>query len=189
LIHSLESFISLKANTLSDGFALRSMALINGSIEKAFTDGEDMVARFDMLIGACLGGMALTAAGTAAVHALSYPLGGRFHVPHGVANAMLLIPVMEFNADACWNRLASAAEAFQQRGGARRGRGAAESVLARLREMVAFLKIPQHLAAFGVQESDLEELAGAAMQVTRLLANNPKPMDAAAIRDIYARIL
>lgn len=79
--HALESYISNKANPFSDMFALESMRLISGSIQEAYHHGDNMTAREDMLVGAMYGGMALTSAGTAAVHAMAYPLGGnsKFH--------------------------------------------------------------------------------------------------------------
>src|SRR5690606_30234472 len=98
--HALESFISNKANRFSDMFALESIRNIAASMLQAYHHGDDRQAREDMLIGSMYGGMALTCAGTAAVHALAYPIGGKFHVPHGVANSMLLPHVMEFNLDA-----------------------------------------------------------------------------------------
>ncbi len=101
--HSLESFISTKANPISDAFALESMRLIAGSIVEAWQQPESVRARGDMLLGSMYGGLALTAAGTAAVHALAYPLGGKFQVTHGVANAMLLPHVMAFNLTAAPN--------------------------------------------------------------------------------------
>jgi alcohol dehydrogenase class IV len=187
-IHSLESFISTKANPLSDTFALRSMRLIARNIRKAFSHGRDLEARHAMLVGSTLGGMALTAAGTAAVHALAYPLGGKFHVPHGVANSMLLMPVMEFNYDVIKPKLVEVADAMGiDAGGTTDSRSRA--VMDEMRAMVKDLEIPTNLGAFGVTEEDLDSLAQAASKVTRLLGNNPKEMSVEDIREVYGKLL
>ncbi|MBB6730666.1 iron-containing alcohol dehydrogenase [Cohnella zeiphila] len=188
--HALESFISNKANPISDMFALEAMRKISGSIETAYREGRSLKAREDMLIGSMYGGMALTGSGTAAVHALAYPLGGKFHIPHGVANSMLLPHVMAFNYDAIEERLAEAATVM----GLREGRGAsrtaaAEAVIEKIAEWTKTLDIPQQLAAFGVREEHVPELAVAASKVTRLLDNNPKPLDIPQIEALYRKLL
>jgi alcohol dehydrogenase class IV len=188
-IHSLESYISKKANPISDAFALRSMRLIANSIREAYSNGQNLDARHDMLIGSLLGGMALTSSGTAAVHALAYPLGGKYGIPHGLSNSMLLIPVMEFNFDAIHSRLADVAEVI--------GLGAKEPSVERkarialdeLGSLVTDLSIPKKLAPFGVRPEDLDYLATSAAQVTRLLNNNPKPVSLSDIRGIYSKLL
>lgn len=188
-IHSLESFISTKANPLSDAFALRSMRLIGRNIRKAFTHGDDLDARHAMLMGSTLGGMALTAAGTAAVHALAYPLGGKFGVPHGVANAMLLVPVMEYNFDAIKPSLAEVADAMGIDTEGRTIDSRAKAVMEELRALVKDLEIPTNMGAFGVTEGDLDFLAQSASKVTRLLGNNPKEMSVEDIREVYSKLL
>lgn len=187
-IHSLESFISKKANPFSDTFALRSMGLIGKSIRKAYFTGGDVEARHDMLVGSMLGGMALTAAGTAAVHALAYPLGGKFGIPHGVANSMLLLPVMEFNFEAIIEQLAEVAGAMGLAlGGSTSCK--AQAVMDEIGSLVKELEIPQSLQRYGVKEQDLDALAAAASQVTRLLGNNPKAMSVTDIKAVYSKIL
>ena len=105
LAHTIECYTSNKANAFSDTWAMKGMKLIFKSIEAACNDNDEQ-ARADMLVAAFYGGVAIAASGTTAVHALSYPLGGKYHVPHGVSNAMLLYPVMNFNKDAVQDRLA-----------------------------------------------------------------------------------
>jgi alcohol dehydrogenase class IV len=188
--HALESFISNKANPISDMLALEAMRKISGSIATAYHEGGSLTAREGMLIGSMYGGMALTSSGTAAVHALAYPLGGKFNIPHGVANSMLLPHVMAFNYDAIEDRLAEAAVAM----GLQESRSvsksvAAEAVIERIAEWTKEFDIPQNLAAFGVREEHLAELAIAASKVTRLLDNNPKPLDVRQIEDLYRKLL
>jgi alcohol dehydrogenase class IV len=186
-IHAFESFISNKANPFSDMFALEAMRLITRSIQLAYGDGANLAAREDMLLGALYGGMALTCAGTAAVHALAYPLGGKFHIPHGVANSMLLPHVTQFNRDAIESRLLLVAQAMGLAGAT--PATAADAVVARLHGLIRELAIPQDLTAFGVKAGDVEALTASALKVTRLLANNPKPLTAQDVAAIYRRLL
>jgi alcohol dehydrogenase class IV len=187
--HSLESFISTKANPLSDTFALESMRLIAGSIVEAYQQPDSVRARGDMLLGSMYGGLALTGAGTAAVHALAYPLGGKFHVTHGVANAMLLPHVMAFNMDSCADRLKRAAcicgVALESDSDER----AASKLIAQISEWTSILNIPQNLREFGVAQEHLAEMAVAASKVTRLMANNPKALSLDDIQQLYRRLL
>ena len=192
-VHSLESYISTKANPVSDMFAMESMRLIGANIVEAYQNGRSVKAREAMMLGSMYGGLALTAAGTAAVHALAYPLGGMFGITHGVANAMLLPHVMAFNKDAIVARLANVARALDI---SRHGKEsndsdetAADALIERLTEWTDVVQIPQDLRQFGVSESHLDALAEAASKVKRLLGNNPKPLSHADIKAIYQRLL
>ncbi|WP_288404290.1 iron-containing alcohol dehydrogenase [uncultured Pseudomonas sp.] len=187
--HSLESFISNKANPVSDTFALESMRLIAGSIVEAYQQPDSVRARSDMLLGSTYGGVALTAAGTAAVHALAYPLGGKFHVTHGVANAMLLPHVMAFNLDSCAPRLKRAALVCGLARQEDSDEAAAGKLIEQIATWTATLEIPQDLAAFGVREEHLPDMAVAASKVTRLMVNNPKPLSLDDIQALYRRLL
>jgi len=187
-VHALESYISTKANPVSDMFAMESMRLIGANIVEAYENGHSVKAREAMMLGSLYGGLALTAAGTAAVHALAYPLGGMFNVTHGVANAMLLPHVMAFNKDAVVDRLAAVARVLGL-GAGDHDEDAAELLIARLAEWTAVLRIPQDLRQFGVVEDDVAPLAVAASKVTRLLGNNPKPLNLDDIEAIYRRLL
>lgn len=187
--HALESYISTKANSISDLFALESIRLIAGSLLQAYQNGSDLKARENMLLGSMYGGMALSAAGTAAVHALAYPLGGKFHITHGVANSMLLPHVMNFNMDAIHDRLGHVAYAMGLQTGTEGGAAAADAVIGRIFDWTAQMRIPQDLRVFGVTDADVEDLAAAASKVTRLLNNNPKPMNIAEIQAVYRKLL
>ncbi|CAM2193323.1 alcohol dehydrogenase [Paraburkholderia kururiensis] len=188
-IHALESYISTKANPVSDMYAMESMRLIGANLLEAYDNGQSLKAREAMLLGSMYGGLALTAAGTAAVHALAYPLGGMFNVTHGVANSMLLPHVMQFNLDAIEARLANVAHALAIAHHDDSDAQAAEKLLARIREWTAALAIPQDLRRFGVSEDHLDALAVAASKVKRLLGNNPKPLSLDDIKAIYRRLL
>ena len=180
--HALESYISNKANPISDMFALESIRLISSSIEASFFDGTNIDAREKMLIGSMYGGMALSSAGTAAVHALAYPLGGKFGISHGVANSMLLPHVMRFNKDAIEDRLTTVANKMGLNGGA-------EEVIQQIISWTEILEIPQDLKKYGVQAKDIENLANAASKVTRLLDNNPKKLEITDMQKIYANLI
>ncbi|MGO4326164.1 iron-containing alcohol dehydrogenase [Cupriavidus sp. 2TAF22] len=188
-VHSLESYISTKANPVSDMFAMESMRLIGANLVEAYRNGSSVKAREAMMLGSMYGGLALTAAGTAAVHALAYPLGGMFNITHGVANAMLLPHVMAFNKDAIVGRLATVARALDVCGHGDDDESAAQKLIDRLAEWTDVLQIPQDLRAFGVSETHLDALAEAAAKVKRLLGNNPKPLSLADIKAIYQRLL
>lgn len=189
-IHALECYISKKANPLSDTFALRAMTLINRSIRIAYSNGSNLEARHDMLLGSFLGGMCIASSGTAAVHALAYPLGGKYRIPHGVSNAMLLPHVMEFNKEAAAERLKQAAIAMEiEDAGFLQAAEAAERVIESLHQLIRDLNIPESLKEFGVAEQDAGSLVDGALKVTRLLDNNPKALSREDIGSIYARLL
>ncbi len=188
-VHALESYISTKANPVSDMFAMESMRLIGANIVEAYQDGRSIKAREAMMLGSMYGGLALTAAGTAAVHALAYPLGGMFGITHGVANAMLLPHVMAFNKDAIVGRLATVARALDIGRHDDDDATAAEALIERLAEWTEVVQIPQDLRQFGVSESHLDVLTEAASKVKRLLGNNPKPLSHADIKAIYQCLL
>lgn len=187
--HSLESFISNKANLISDMVALESIRLISASIVEAYQNGQSIEAREKMLVGSMYGGMALTGAGTAAVHALAYPLGGKFHIPHGVANSMLLPHVMEFNMDAITDRLYLVAEPMGISVQGYSKEEVAQKVVDRIVEWTNILEIPQNLKEYGVTEDDIQELAISASKVTRLLNNNPKEVSVEDMEAIYRKLL
>ncbi|WP_226701514.1 iron-containing alcohol dehydrogenase [Priestia aryabhattai] len=187
--HSLESFISNKSNLISDMVALESIRLISSSIIEAYQNGNSVEAREKMLVGSMYGGMALTSAGTAAVHALAYPLGGKFKIPHGVANSMLLPHVMEFNMDAIEDRLFLVAEPMGIKIEGFSKTEVAQKVVNRIVEWTNVLEIPQNLKEYRVKEEDVPELALSASKVTRLLNNNPKEVSLKDMEGIYRKLL
>lgn len=187
--HSLESFISNKSNLISDMVALESIRLISSSIIEAYQNGNSVEAREKMLVGSMYGGMALTSAGTAAVHALAYPLGGKFKIPHGVANSMLLPHVMEFNMDAIEDRLFLVAEPMGIKVEGFSKTEVAQKVVNRIVEWTNVLEIPQNLKEYGVKEEDVPGLALSASKVTRLLNNNPKEVSLKDMEGIYRKLL
>lgn len=192
LAHCVECFTGNKANPFSDMYALEGCDLILNNIEKACDDPEAMEAKNRMQIAAYYGGLAITASGTTAVHALSYPLGGKYHIAHGVSNAMLLAPVMRFNAedlvvkerlaliyDRCCHEAVKVHTVEEK----------AAWMIVRMEAIIEHLEIPTSLTEFNVPKEDLEGLVEAGMQVTRLLNNNMRKVTAEDARAIYKQVL
>jgi alcohol dehydrogenase class IV len=185
LIHAIEGYTGNKATTFSDAMALEAMRLIVGSLRRAVKNGSDKEARNQMSEGALFGGMAFMNSGVTAVHALAFPLGSQFHVPHGTANAVLLPYVMECNLSANLPRFVTVAKML---GAATEGlsdQEAAEKGLEAAKALSADIGIPIHLRELGVPKEALEGLASATMNVTRLLANNPKALTPDDVRAIW----
>jgi alcohol dehydrogenase len=189
LAHAIECYTSQKANPFSDTFALKAVGLISKSLRRAYREGQNIEARHDMLLAALFGGMCIATSGTTAVHALAYPLGGKYRMPHGLSNAVLLPHVMQFNLDAAEDRFRDIAAAMGLDVAGLPARQAAERMIENLYALNGELNIPSGIAAYGVTEADLDTLVEAASQVTRLLDNNPKPLTRSDMRTIYRRLL
>ena len=185
LIHAIECYTGNKANTFSDALALEAMRLIVGNLRTAVKNGSDKEARNHMSEGALIAGMAFGNSGVAAVHALAYPLGSRFHVPHGVANGLLLPYVMECNLSANLPKYAIVAQMLGVETEGLSLQKAAEKGVEAAKALATDIGIPLHLRDLGVPKKALEEMAVATMDVTRLLANNPKKLTLDDVRRIW----
>ncbi|MFA5434095.1 MAG: iron-containing alcohol dehydrogenase [Candidatus Paceibacterota bacterium] len=189
LTHAVECYTSKKANPLSDIFALASAKLIFLNIKEAYSEASNMTAKENMLMGSFLGGAAITSSGTTAVHALSYPLGGKFHIPHGISNAILFKHVMEFNFDHCHEKLAMICDAINPSLASQNTFKRAEYILNLIEDIISYTQIPDSLRSYGVSDSDLDFIVNAAANVTRLLSNNCKPISHDDIRKIYNKVM
>ena len=191
LAHAIECYTSKKANPFSDTFAMEALDLILNNIIPACDDPEAMDAKNKMQIAAFYAGIAITASGTTAVHALSYPLGGKYHIAHGVSNAILLAPVMRFNAPYCQERLAAAYDrcCHDEVKTCRTAEEKTAWVISTLEHIVKHLEIPTSLQEFGVPAEDIDGLVEAGMQVQRLLVNNMRPVTPEDARKLYLEIL
>ena len=185
LVHAIESYTSIRSNTFTDALALDAMRLIVGGLRTAVNNGSDEEARNHMSEGALLAGIAFGNAGVAAVHALAYPLGARFHTSHGAANGLLLPYVMECNLPANLPKYAVVAQMLGEKTEGLSLREGAERVVKAVKELVADIGIPLHLRGLGVPEEALEGMAVATMDVTRLLSNNPKKLILDDVRGIW----
>ena len=189
IIHAVESYTSKNATSISDMFARQAIQLIAANIRTAYADGSNLTARSNMLEGSLLAGIAFCNAGVTAVHAFAYPIGAEFHIPHGVANSIMLTPVMEFNKLGNLERFAEMAEYLGENTAGLSTRDAASAAVQAMRTLAADLKIPDHLSEFGIKEEDIPELAEGVMKVTRLLANNPRELTQKDAEAIYRSVL
>jgi len=189
LIHALEAYTSRNATPLSDLLAEQAMRRIYGSLRKAFADGDDLAARANMLEGSLLAGMAFANAGVTAVHAFAYPIGAEFHIPHGIANSIMLPAVLEFNLMGNLEKFGHIAEIFGEPVGDANARERARRALRAIQELMEDLQVPRRLRDFGVTEEHLPALAAGVMNVTRLLANNPRRITLADAESIYRKAL
>ena len=185
MVHAIEAYTSQhRKNPVSDNLARSALALLAGNLRSAVLDGGNLEARAAMLLGAFQAGQAFANAPVAAVHALAYPLGGHYHIPHGLSNSLVLPSVLAFNAPAAAPLYAELAPIVLGRtvdGGAE---AAAEALIAGLRQLIDDVALPATLAAAGVPADDLPMLADDAMLQQRLLVNNPREVareDALAI--------
>lgn len=189
LAHVVECFTSKKATPFSDSYALEGAKLIFANIREAYNNPDNMDAKNKMLIGAYYGGIAITGSGTTAVHALSYPLGGKFHIAHGVSNAILFAHVMKFNKDACAERLAVLCDAINPAYAQKTVTEKADYVIEQIADIVKVTIIPTDLTQYGVTMDDLEFLVTAGSQQQRLLVNNMKELSLDDIRNIYLKVV
>lgn len=189
LCHAIECFTSNKKNPFSDLYALQAFEMIMKNIEKACDDPEALEEKNKMLLASFYAGVAITASGTTAVHALSYPLGGKYHIPHGVSNAILLTPVMKFNEPVCRELFAEVYDRLALDAGAETEEEKSAWIVSRMEEIVKHLNIPTSLKEFGIGDEDLETLVAAGMEVQRLLVNNRKTVTAEDARRLYLEIM
>lgn len=189
LAHVVECFTSKKATPFSDCYALEGAKLIFANIREAYNNPGNMDAKNKMLIGAYYGGIAITGSGTTAVHALSYPLGGKFHIAHGVSNAILFAHVMKFNKDACAERLAVLCDAINPAYAEKTVEEKADYVIDQIADIVKVTNIPTDLTQYGVTMDDLDFLVTAGSQQQRLLVNNMKELSLDDIRNIYLKVV
>lgn len=184
LTHCMEAYTNKFAHRVIDMYAYDGMKLIAGSLVKAVKYGNDEEARSDVAMGSLFGGFCLGPVNTAAVHALSYPLGSRFHLAHGLSNALLLPYVMEFNLPASTARYAEVALAL----GCSLQKNDEVTALAginKVKELIRDCGLPARLREVNIPESSLSTMATEAMKITRLLKNNPRELTEADALAIY----
>ena len=184
LTHCIEAYTNKFAHPVIDMYARKGIELIAANLLRAVKDGRDIEAREALMLGSYYGGICLGPVNTAAVHALSYPLGGEYHIPHGLANAILLPSVMRFNCSSDIRRFADIALACGVTPGATDEETAGKGIdfITRLSKDCG---IPAGLTEIGVPESAVSHIAEAAMQVQRLLKNNPREVTPEDAKDIY----
>jgi len=174
LCHAIESYTSINASPLSELLSLEAIALISENLRTAVHDGSNIAAREKMLLGSLYAGLGLANAGVTAVHSLSYPLGGRYGIPHGLANTVLLPHVMSFNISGAQEKFVDIAEAMGEMVEGLPLREAAYLAVEAVNALVEDCGIQTNLEDLGISEDDFEEMAKIAMTVARPLANNPR---------------
>ncbi|HEX7646461.1 MAG TPA: iron-containing alcohol dehydrogenase, partial [Noviherbaspirillum sp.] len=178
----------LKKNPLSDMLARQALILLSHNIIAACEDGKNLQVRQAMLLGAMLAGQSFANAPCAAVHALAYPIGGIFHVPHGLSNSLVLPHVLRFNAPAAAPLYAELAEIVApSASGSVEAR--TQALIDRMVQIAERTGIETQLRQVGIAETDLDRLADDAMLQTRLLTNNPREVLRDDARAIYAAAL
>jgi alcohol dehydrogenase class IV len=184
MVHAIEAYTSkVKKNPMSDQLARQALALLSANIRRVCKDGRDLEARSQMLLGSMLAGMAFANAPVAAVHALAYPIGAIFHIPHGLSNALVLPHVLEFNLPAAEALYAELAEIVKPGLRATSQRDRARAFIDEMISIGQDCAVPASLSAVGIGQDDLKKLAEDAMKQTRLLVNNPRSL---TFEDAYA---
>jgi len=184
MVHAIEAYTSRhKKNPISDQLARQALALLSANIREACRNGSDREARGAMLLGSMLAGMAFANAPVAAVHALAYPIGAIFHVPHGLSNALVLMGVLRFNLPEAQGLYAELAPVLDPGTQSLPTPERAQAFVDALAGICRDCGVPASLAEVGVSEADLPRLAEDAMKQTRLLVNNPREV---TYRDAYA---
>jgi alcohol dehydrogenase class IV len=195
MTHCIEAYVNRLAHPFVELYALEGIRLIARSLLRAVENPSDMTARTEMSLGSLYGGMCLGPVNTGAVHALAYPLGGEFHIPHGLANAVLLPHVLEFNLAAAPQRYAQVASALADAPANATGAGAisrepaqaAADGLKMIRSLSQRCGIPARLRDLNIPEHAIDRMARSAMTITRLLERNVRALSLQDAIDIYRR--
>jgi alcohol dehydrogenase class IV len=184
MVHAIEAYTSkVKKNPMSDQLARQALALLSANVRRVCKNGRDLEARSQMLLGSMLAGMAFANAPVAAVHALAYPIGAIFHVPHGLSNALVLPHVLEFNLPAAEELYAELAEIVKPGLRVTSPRDRARAFIDEMISIGRDCDVPPSLTSVGIGQDDLKKLAEDAMKQTRLLVNNPREL---TFDDAYA---
>lgn len=185
LCHAIESYTSVISSPMSEMISLEAIGLIAANLRSCVHNGADRDAREAMLLGSLYAGLGLANAGVTAVHSLSYPLGGRFGIPHGLANTVLLPAVMRFNLPGALEKFAIIADVIGETTDNMSTREAAYLAVEGVEELIYDCGILSTLETLGIQREDFDDLADVAMTVARPLANNPRRISREDALDIY----
>lgn len=185
LTHAIEAFISVNANPVSDGLALQAIQLIGRSLKQAVKNGNNSAARTDMMYGSYLAGLSFFNAGVGAIHALAYPLGGQFHIPHGESNAVLIPYVMNYIQKSCARKMAMILEALGGNISGLSDDKAAATCVEQLAALIKDIGLPVTLAGFNIPATAATSLAEDGIKQKRLLARCPMTLTQENILQIY----
>ncbi|MFV0262246.1 MAG: iron-containing alcohol dehydrogenase [Kluyvera sp.] len=185
LCHLLECFTATIANPVSDNAALIGLRKLLANIDAAVTQPRNLTAKLEMLWASYYGGVAINHAGTHLVHALSYPLGGRYHLPHGVANAILLAPCMAVVRPYAVEKFAQVWDLIPDADASLSEEAKSHALVDWLAALVKRLQLPDNLVALGVPADSIDTLCDAALNVKRLLNNAPCCVSKDDVQAIY----
>ncbi|MEN4975604.1 iron-containing alcohol dehydrogenase [Pantoea eucalypti] len=185
LCHLIECFTANVANPVSDNYALIGMKKLFANLETTLREPENLQARLEMLWASYYGGASIAHAGTHLVHAMSYPLGGKYHLPHGVANAILLAPCMRFVRPAAVSKFAQAYDLLPDADVRLSDEEKSHALVDYFTALVARLQLPASLEALGIGPNHLPYLVEAALDVQRLMKNVPMAVTADDVRAVY----
>lgn len=186
MVHAIEAYTTkLRKNPISDTLARQGLKLLFDNIRTATEKGNDLEARAEMLVGALLAGQAFANAPVGAVHALAYPIGGQFHVPHGLSNSLILPHVMRFNLPVASKEYAELSRELFNNQKSKSDLSAAMELINELEKLIEDVKLESKLSQVGIEEDALTGMAEAAMLQTRLLVNNPREVSYEDALQIY----
>ncbi len=185
LCHLLECYTSCIANPVSDNAAVIGMYKLFRNLEVSVADPSNLQAKLEMLWASYYGGVAINHAGTHLVHALSYPLGGTYHIPHGVANAILMAPCMKAARSGCVEKFAKVYDLLPDADASLSDEAKSFALVEYLEGLVRRLNLPDRLEPLGVPHSDVDRLSDAALDVKRLMNNAPRKLSKDEVKAIY----
>lgn len=188
LTHAIEGLITKGAWEMSDMFELQAIEMIARHLETAVNEPQNADARNGMAVAQYIAGMAFSNVGLGVVHGMAHPLGAIFDIPHGVANALLLPTIMEFNMPAAIEKYVRIAKAMNVYSNGMTDEEAARAAVDAVRALAERVGIPQHLAELGIKEEDIDRLAAAAAADV-CTPGNPRPVDKEIIRELYMKVL
>lgn len=189
LIHALESLTSKSATRFSELLAEEALKIIYDNILTAFDNGKDIEARSNMLYGSMLAGMAFANSSVAAIHAFAYPIGAKFHIPHGLANSIMLMPVLKFNLEKGLGKYSIVARALGIEIKGKTEHEITNQLINKLDLLVDHLEINRKLKNYGVRQTDIPDLAKSVIKITRLLSNNPREININDAESLYTEAL
>lgn len=188
LCHLIECYTASVANPVGDNYALIGMQKFFANIEQVTETPEDLMVRLNLLWASYYGGASISHSGTHLVHALSYPLGGKYKIPHGLANSLLLVPVMKHIYSHCEEKLANVYRLLPSANLELSEAEMASALVDYLENLVQKLGLPTYLNDIGIEREQLPELAASAMQVTRLLNHSPVKVSEQDVLELYQSI-
>jgi aldehyde dehydrogenase (NAD+) len=189
MTHAVEALHVIPHEPITDALGIHAIRLLSRYLPVCVEDGTDLVARGQVQIAATIAGWAFGIAGVGNVHALAHSIGAIAHVPHGIANGILLADCMEFNLESCPDAYAMVAEAFGVRDKGMDEMDAAKAAIAAVREFTKKISHPQRLSEWKVKEDDIIKAAELSLSDGAIVSNPRLVLDASEVLEIYKKVL